>query len=240
MKKIFSLFLFAFVFISASAQKQLIDDPNAEPRKLSGSFHGIAVSSAIDLYLTQGNEEAIAVSADDKRDITKISTEIENGVLVIKYVNAGHISWFRGNKKLKAYVSFKNIDRLSASGASDVYIQGTITGDKLDIHLSGASDLKGAVKVSDLSMEQSGASDASISGSATNATINVSGASDVKAYDFVTENCTAKASGSSDIHITVNKELNVHASGASDIYYKGTAVIKELHSSGSSSVSKKG
>lgn len=62
----------------------------------------------------------------------------------------------------------------------------------------------------------------------------------MKAYDFVTENCTAHASGASDVNITVNKELNVHASGASDIFYKGTAVIKELHSSGASSVSKKG
>ncbi len=240
MKKFFSLFLFAFIFISASAQKQLIDDPNAQSRKLSSSFHGIAVSSAIDLYLTQGNEEAVAVSAADKNDIEKISTEVENGVLIIKFRNNKGFSWFRGNKKLKAYVSFKNIDKLSASGASDVHIQGTITADKLDIHLSGASDLKGDLKANDLSMDQSGASDATITGSATNITIGVSGASDVKAYDFVTENCTAHASGASDIHITVNKELNVHASGASDIYYKGTAVIKELHSSGASSISKKG
>jgi hypothetical protein len=137
-------------------------------------------------------------------------------------------------------VSFKNIDRLSASGASDVHVQGTIAGDKLDVHLSGASDLKGDIKVQDLSLDQSGASDAIITGSATNIMIDLSGASDVKAYDFVTENCTARASGASDVHITVNKELNVHASGASDVYYRGTAVIKELHSSGASSVSKKG
>jgi len=239
MKKIFSLLLFAFIFVSASAQKTSIDDPNAQPRKLSSSFHGIAVSNAIDLYLAQGNDEAVAVSAADRNDISRISTEVENGVLIIKFDNKG-FSWLKGNKKLKAYVSFKNIDKLSASGASDVHIQGSITADKLDVHLSGASDLKGDLKVNDLSLDQSGASDATITGRANNITIGLSGASDVKAYDFVTDNCTAHASGASDVHITVNKELNAHASGASDIYYKGTAVIKELHSSGSSSVSRKG
>jgi hypothetical protein len=239
MKKIFLLLSTAFIFIAASAQQKMIDDPNAQSRKLNAGFHAIEVSNAIDLYLTQGNEEAVAVSAADKDDVPRIITEVDNGVLKIKFDNKNW-GWFKSNRKLKAYVSFKNIDRLSASGASDVHVQGTIAGDKLDVHLSGASDLKGDIKVQDLSLDQSGASDAIITGSATNIMIDLSGASDVKAYDFVTENCTARASGASDVHITVNKELNVHASGASDVYYRGTAVIKELHSSGASSVSKKG
>lgn len=149
MKKIFFLLSSALVFITASAQQKLIDDPNAEPRKLNASFHAINVSSAIDLYLTQGSDEAVAVSAADKENVSRIITEIDNGVLIIKFDNKNW-NWFKGNRKLKAYVSFKNIDRLSASGASDVHIQGTINADKLDVHLSGASDLKGDIKANDL------------------------------------------------------------------------------------------
>ena len=93
--------------------------------------------------------------------------------------------------------------------------------------------------VTDLQVESSGASDVKISGYATNASIQCSGASDLKGYDLVVDNCNVKASGASDINITVNKELNVNASGASDVYYKGTAVIKDLHSSGASTVAKK-
>jgi hypothetical protein len=69
--------------------------------------------------------------------------------------------------------------------------------------------------------------------------VSSSGASDLKGFELVTDTCNAHASGASDIRITVNKELNVHASGASGIYYKGPAVIREMHSSGASSVSKK-
>jgi hypothetical protein len=241
MKKIFLLLGSSLIFLAAFAQQKIIDDPNAQTRRINSSFHAIQVSSAIDLYLSQGDEETVAVSATDKDDIRHITTEIDNGVLKIRFDHERWFKWFNNNnRKLKAYVSFKNIDRLSASGASDVHVEGTITVDKLDVHLSGASDIRGSLKVIDLSIEQSGASDAIINGSATNLSISVSGASDVKAYDFVTENCTARASGASDIHITVNKELNAHASGASDINYKGTAVIKDLHASGASSVSRRG
>ena len=106
--------------------------------------------------------------------------------------------------------------------------------------LSGASDFKGVVDVSALEVDLSGASDVKISGTATNLNIESSGASDVDGYGLVTDICSAKASGASDIHVTVNKELNAHASGASNIYYHGTGVIKEVQSTGASSVAKKG
>ena len=106
--------------------------------------------------------------------------------------------------------------------------------------MSGASDFKGAVDVTNLSLVLSGASDAKISGTAVSIKIESSGASDVKGYDLIAENCTVKASGASDVNITVNKEMNVTASGASDIFYKGNCVIKEIRSSGASTVAKKG
>ena len=119
-------------------------------------------------------------------------------------------------------------------------VAGTINADSLSLDMSGASDFKGDVKVGNLTLELSGASDAKISGAASTVTIQSSGASDVKGYDLVTEVCNAKASGASDINITVNKELSASASGASDISYKGNGVIKDQHTSGASSVGRKG
>jgi putative autotransporter adhesin-like protein len=238
MKKLILILVCVVSLIHVSAQKTIINDPNAQVRTV-GSFHAIEVSNSIDLYLSQGNEEAVAVSAKDPKHISQIITVVEDGVLKIKLVNTGRIIWNTGNQQLKAYVSFKTLDKLSASGSSDVYVDGAISSDNLSIHLSGSSDFKGSVKVNELSMDQSGSSDATISGHANNLTVHISGASDIKGYDLVVDNCTAHASGSSDLNITVNKELNAQASGSSDIYYRGSAVIKDLHSSGSSSVSKK-
>ena len=98
--------------------------------------------------------------------------------------------------------------------------------------------MKGKLDVSNLTVDLSGASDMMVTGTATQLSVEASGASDFKGFDLVTETCDAKASGASDIKITVNKELSAHASGASDVRYKGNGVIKDLKSSGSSSVSK--
>jgi hypothetical protein len=48
------------------------------------------------------------------------------------------------------------------------------------------------------------------------------------------------SSGGSDVQITVNKELNVSASGGSDVYYKGACSVRQLSASGGSDVIKKG
>ena len=222
--------------MGAWAQKTVIEDPNAVLRPVKG-YHGIEVSSAISLYLSPGDQETVAVSARDVKWRDRIRTEVVDGILKIWLDAKG---WSLGNNKLKAYVSFTTLDKLNASGASDVYVDGVISGSTLSISLSGASDFKGAIKVGDLRLDQSGASDAHITGVVAGlATIESAGASDVKGYDLVIQSCNAHATGASDIHITVNKELNANASGASSIYYKGEGVVRDLHSSGASSVSKK-
>ena len=235
-----SLFVSIFLILGVTAfsQELRINDKNAEVRNVSG-FNAIRVSGAIDLFLSQGNTEAVAVSGSEKKYIDKIKTEVVNGTLKI-YYDGDKLSWNTTNKKLKAYVSFKQINALEASGASDVKISGTINATALEINLSGASDLDGALKVGDLKITSNGASDVKITGSATNINIEAGGASDVKGYDFTVENCTAKATGASDIHLTVNKEISAHASGASSVFYKGDAVMKDVHTSGASSVGKKG
>jgi hypothetical protein len=229
--------LFLIWGCQASAQKQLVIDPNAEMRPIEGSFISIKVSGGISLYLSQSDETAVAVSAAEDKYKDQIKTEVVGGQLRIYYENDKN--WSSRNKKLLVYVSFRNLEKLEGSGASDIIIVGTITQPALEIKLSGASDLKGAVNVSILSLVLSGASDISLSGKATGLTIESSGASDLKGYDLITDNCNAKASGASDIRVSVNKELIAHASGASKILYKGDAVVKEAENSGASKISKK-
>ena len=231
-----AVFLFASVFTYAQNSK-VISDQKTQVRNVKG-FHAIRVSHGIDLYLSQG-DEAVAISASDVDTRNRIITEVENGVLKIYMENKG-MHWDWGNKKMKAYVSFKMLDDLDASGGSDVFTESTIKQEKLTIHLSGGSDLKGKVEVNDLSLHQSGGSDVNISGTVSNLKIDASGGSDFHGYDLASDVCDIEASGGSDMHITVNKELSVSASGGSDVYYKGSGVIKNMHSSGSSSISKKG
>jgi hypothetical protein len=230
MKKL--LFIFAILSFNSFLHAQhIVNDPNAEKRNVSG-FHGVEISGGIDLYLSQG-AEAVAVSASESKFREKIKTEVKNGILKIWYESNSnvHIDW--GNRKLKAYVSFKNLDMLEASGGSDVKVEGSISVSKLSLDVSGGSDFEGKVNLNDLKVDASGGSDVHISGTAKTITIDASGGSDFKGYELITDNCTVDASGGSDVYITVNKELNAESSGGSDIYYKGNGLIKNLKSSSS-------
>jgi hypothetical protein len=239
MRKVLAFLVGCLLVVTVRAQETVIQDPNAELRPVKG-FHGVRVSSAISLYLTHGPEEKVVVSASDVKTRDRIKTEIVDGILVIR-VEGSWKWWHMGNAKLKAYVSFTSLDEITASGASNVFVDGVISGDKLALNLSGASDFKGAIKVSQLSVDQTGASDSHLTGRVGGmATIRLSGASEVKAYDLAVETCSAHASGASDVQITVNKELEADCSGASGVYYKGSGVLRESHSSGASSVSHRG
>src|SRR5688500_699026 len=105
MKKLLSVLTFSLFVMAVSAQE--IKDPNVEVRPLKG-FNSVRVSNAIDLYLSQGDEEAVAVSAEKVAWRDHIKTSVKDGVLIISYENTGD-GFKMGNRKLKAYVSVKNL-----------------------------------------------------------------------------------------------------------------------------------
>ena len=233
MKKLFFVFCLLGSSVFAFTQKTVFD-ANAVLREGKG-YEAINVADGIDLYISYG-DEAIAVSASDIKYRDKIKTVVENGVLKIWYDDS-KLSW-NSRKDLKAYVSFKKLRSLTASGGSGVTVEGSIKSNELAIDISGGCDFKGKVEVSHLIVEQSGGSDVDISGTANKVSISASGGSDFNGYNLITDFCDADASGGSDIEITANKEMTAKASGASDISYKGNAALKESKSSGASSVSK--
>lgn len=239
MKQVMTLFVSFMILTGTILAQKNIRDANAQSRSGLKNFHAVQVSNGIDLYLTQSSEEAVAVSAatDEYRD--KIITEVVDGVLKIYYEKKD--SWNSGsntgNKKLKAYVSVKNLDKLGASGGSDVSLESVIRSNKLSIAISGGSDLKGEIICDDLSLSASGGSDATLKGKATQARISASGGSDVDGYDLITDVCKVVSSGGSDVNITANKQMDATASGGSDIHYRGNATAT-TSKSGSSDIRK--
>ncbi len=236
MHKIFLMIAIVCAVFTANAQTDIVVDANASVRNVTGNFDAIKVSGGIDLFLSQSDNVAVAVSATDENYKEGIKTVVENGTLKIFY--EGEKGWMKKDRKLRAYVSFSDLKKIEATGASDVFVIGNITTAALILQMSGACDFSGMLKVNTLDINLSGASDAKISGTAKVVNIKSSGASDTKAYDLVTDICNANLSGASDLYITINSELIASASGASDIKYKGNGIIKEKHSSGASSISK--
>jgi hypothetical protein len=217
----------------AQTSKKMVVDGAAQDRKLSG-FTSINVSNAFDVYISQGNQDAVGVSASDESATNNIKTYISGGVLYLSFNQKSWGSW--KNNKLKAYITVKDLQKLTVSGACNVSCVDPIISDKLLVSISGASDIKGPVKVNSLKVGASGASNISLSGTATETDFNISGACSIKSLDLVTDNCAVVASGAISVKLTINKSLKANISGDSDIRYKGTVSMFNTKTSGASSI----
>jgi hypothetical protein len=260
MKKIalFACLLMAFT-LQAQNKMGVIYDENVQVRKLP-NFTSIRVSNAIELFISQSNKTEVAVSASSDEYKSRIITEVVGGTLIIRMADNYSRWWKWGNEnyRIKAYVSVNELYAITGSGATNIKIINGVSSEKLKINLSGASDFKGDIKAGTLLTELSGASnfkasvqanalsvkgsgacDIEVAGSGDDLILDVSGASSVKMYDYLVKGASVDASGASSVKVNVSGILKVHATGASSIDYKGTATIKDIHSSGASSVKRR-
>ena len=85
------------------------------------------------------------ISADDANLRDKVITEVDDGILRIylERKNKIQIDW-PNQKKIRAYVSVKDIDYLSSSGSGKLHMEGNIKADKLKVDISGSGNLQGA------------------------------------------------------------------------------------------------
>jgi hypothetical protein len=228
MKHLFIAFIM-LISLKGFAQDRIeVNDANAQKRTLTSGFSAITVSDGISLYLTQGNEESIAVSASEEKYMERFKTIVENGTLKIYYDNSG-INWISsGKRKLKAYVSFKSIDKIHASSGADVILKSTVSVNKLQCTLTSGSRFTGQVDIGEMEVSQNSGSEIEISGKTDKLQVDVSSGALFKGYDMAVDFCQAKASSGGGVRITVNKELNAKANSGGGIRYKGNAVVKDL------------
>lgn len=237
MKILLALLCSAFSF-SVFAQNTTVDDPNAKVRELSGSFSAITVSDGIALILTSGTQESLAVSFSDEKYESKFKTEVEDGVLKIYFDNKGINYNDNKRRQLKAYVSFKTLEKLTASGGASVKLPLAVSVGNIEMKFSSGSLFEGEIKAKELDLDQSSGSVVTMSGSAEKIELKASSGAIFKGYDFTTDYCEAKASSGGEVRISVGKELSATASSGGGIHYKGSGVIKDVNISSGGVVKK--
>jgi len=223
--KLFTLLIIVCAtFISGSVQAE-----GRQKRDITG-FHGVSVSSGIDLYLIQKNVEEVYVEADSE-DLDKIITKVEGGILKI-YVKER--SWFNldwNQHKRKVIVSFKELDKLQASAGSDVNADGVLKLKELDMDVSSGSDIKIELEAEKLTVESSSGSDVQVKGSVNILQAGASSGSDINASELKSKKCTASVSSGSDIKVNVSDDLDANASSGGDISYSGNPRSKNINES---------
>jgi hypothetical protein len=238
MKKVFLSILLIAGVISVSFAQKTINDANAEKRTV-GSFHGIDVATGIELTLTKGNSEEVAVSASEVEFRNKIVTEVVNGILKIHYeTRTGAINRKNESKNLKAYVSYKTLDHLTVTTGADVKIEGVLEATTLDLKANTGGLVKGQVSIGSLTVDQNTGSKITLSGKVDKLEAEGDTGSKFMGEDLTTNTCSVEMSTGAGIYIAVEKELNVKANTGGYVKYKGNAGIRDVKTNTGGNVSK--
>ena len=238
MKKLFLAFLVAVITSGASFAQKTINDPNAEKRTVS-SFHGIEVGTGIELTLTEGNAEEVAVSAATTECRDKIVTKVVNGILKIHYDSKmGSVNKRNESKDLKAYVSYKSLDLLHANTGAEVKIDGVLNAASLEMNANTGAQINGEVNINTLKVDQNTGSKITLSGKAEKLDVVGETGSKFMGEDMTTADCNVKVNTGARVSVNAGKELQVKASTGGIVKYKGDASIREIKTNTGGSVSK--
>ncbi len=219
-------FLLIFLPLLGAAQ-------SSETRSV-GSFKGVKSGEAIDVYLKKGDKESVKVDVSDG-NLSNVITEVSGSYLKI---HLRENSFFRNNADVKVYVTYVAIDRISASSASNVFSDGPIKTESLDIQASSAADLELSVEATDVSVHASSAADVILEGTAKSINADASSSGEIDAYRLQVERAEASSSSAGAIKLSVSQNLKAEASSGGSVRYRGNPMQTNTHSSSGGSVKK--
>jgi hypothetical protein len=198
-----------------------------------GAYSGVRAAEGIDVYLIKGTKESVRVEATGT-SVTDVITEVSGSYLKI-HMRDGN---YRGHVSVKVYATYVKLDKLSASSAANIFSEGTISTNALDISASSAGSVEITISAGDVEASASSAGEVELKGTASSLDVDASSAGEVDAYDLEAGRVEARASSAGSIKVSVKNELNAHASSGGSIRYRGNPNKSITNSSSGGSVKK--
>jgi len=201
-----------------------------EVRDVDG-FTGVEVSTGIDVFLSQGNNFEVVVEADENLQEV-ILTELEGDRLVVRTDRVN----IRSAKSKKVHVTLPELEELKISSAGDCIGQTPFQCGDLRLSVSSAGDLTLEVEAGRINLDISSSGDVRLSGSAEVLDATLSSAGDLHAFDLLARMVDVNVSSAGDARVHATEELEMNASSAGNIYYRGEAEVVRSTSSSAGSI----
>jgi hypothetical protein len=197
------------------------------------NFTAIRVSTGIDVYLKQENNETVSVETDENIQ-EYILTEVRGGVLNV-YTEVS----IRDTERKRVYVTMKEVTSVRTSSAGDVFGESPITSDRLELSASSAGNIKLEVSAKEIKVSISSSGDITLTGDAGLLEADLSSAGDLNAYDLNVKEADVSVSSAGDADVNVSEKLTARASSAGDVNYHGNPKFIDAHSSSAGGVHKR-
>jgi len=235
------------------SEQCLVGSANVVTREFDfDDFTRLHVGSAFEVEVDKADSYGVAITANENLfDYLELFQEGETLTIKLK-------PWHSFiNTTRKASIALPDLRGLSLSGATRGKVEGFSSSHRLDLDLSGASDLdiddlkagdttvdvsgastaKGSITMAKGRFDVSGASTLELKGFASEASIELSGASNAGLADFSVVDATVDLSGASRATINVSDNLECDLSGASRLNYVGNPALSHVEVSGASTIS---
>jgi hypothetical protein len=216
---------------SVESRKNNVD----EDRTVAG-FSGVSSSGNYNVFITMGNTESLRL--EGKPDvISEIETKVENGILKIGKKKSLNKRTWSSTERVNIYVEAKTLHNLTVLGSGDIEVRGIINATKLSNTISGSGSITLEMNAKNYVALISGSGEINAKGKSENTSITIAGSGDFEGKEFESNLANAKVSGSGNITLTVNKNLDALVSGSGNIKYAGNPSVK-YSKSGSGNISK--
>jgi hypothetical protein len=224
MKHLIILLCMAALYCSTFAQKNQIEGSGnvTKQSRTITSFKKIELDGVFKVQLKQGNEEGIAVEADDNLQ-ELITVSVENEILKIgmkKKIN------FRKSKKMIVHVTFKNIDEINNKMVGHLTGEGAIKLDKLKYTSSAVGHTELDLTVSDLDMNLTSVGHTTLEGKVTTCNFTNSAVGNFDGGELVVDNMKLKNSAVGNTIVNA-QNLNVKNSAMGKLMNKNKSAKKE-------------
>jgi len=199
------------------------------------TFKNVEVRGAINVYVSQGDIKPVKIEGDE--NLLQYVEVIQEGDRLIIRERPGFNLDPSG--EMRVHVTAPVYNTIEVSGASDIIGETKINNhEDLELHASGAGNIKMDVDAPKLKAEISGSGSIDLKGQTKEVEIGLSGAGHAHCYDLLSENTSVVISGAGSAEVYASMKLDATGSGAGSVSYKGNASSVNQHVSGVGSVNK--
>jgi hypothetical protein len=221
MKKLIIVFL---LFSSLVWTSCLEEDPGprqSDSRTYSVTdFDRIDANDALNITILQGN--TFSIHADgDRRNLDDLQVYKSGTTLVLRYSH-----YEKRQYGTSISITMPEILGCDFSSAVNAQLSGFTDISQFDLSLSGGSLAQLNIEATHINFLISGASQLRIAGQGETLNGTISGASLLSAFNYPAMNAKLIVTGASNGKVTISQQLEVNASGASLIVYRGNPQLK--------------
>jgi hypothetical protein len=197
-----------------------------------GSFKDIDVGGAAKVFVSQGDQHSVKVEVDE--NLQQFVEVYQEGGKVIVREKRGYNLDPTGD--LKIYVTSPVYNDIDVSGACDIIGQTAINNpENIELHISGAGDMKMEVSAPHISAEVSGSGNIDLKGETKSVSLDLTGAAHAHCFGLKSEETKVDISGAGSAQVYASVHLDAEVSGAGTVDYKGGAKVDQ-HVSGAGGV----